>query len=253
MPEPTSRLPKLFGDRFICPRCNSFADQTWHDLKYSARTARGTGWVDAHDLDQSPYWGSDEAENVENRSEESQWRMSECASCQHRAVWRHDALIYPVSSPAPTPSVDMPDEVRPLYEESGAVAAVSPRAGAALARATLERLLKLLDPDAPKRLQLDDYIVRVLPRVNVATGKLLTLIRHVGNKSLHVEDVPDEAIVLLLSDEDADILGVLFQTINDVVEELITRPRQADALYEAVPASVRSAAEAKAARAAQPG
>ncbi len=143
----------------------------------------------------------------------------------------------------------MPPEVRELYEEASAVAAVSKRAGAALARATLERLLKKLDPDAPENSRLDDYIARVIPMVNVATGKLLTLIRHVGNKSLHVEEVPDDAIVLLLSDDDAQLLGVIFQTIVDVVEELITRPNQAALLYDAVPITVRASAEAKAAEA----
>jgi len=143
----------------------------------------------------------------------------------------------------------MPAEVRELYDEASAVAAVSKRAGAAFARATLERLLKLLDPDAPPGARLDDYIARVIPRVNVSTGKLLTLIRHVGNKSLHVDDIPDDAVVLLLSNDDAELLGVIFQTINDVVEELITRPNQAAVLYEAVPAAVRAAAEAKAAKA----
>jgi|GEM_PF-3022862 len=142
----------------------------------------------------------------------------------------------------------MPDPVRELYDEASRVAAVSPRAGAALARATLERLLKLLDPDASKSDRLDDYIARVVPRVNAATAKLLTLIRHVGNKSLHVEDIPDDAVVLLLSDDDAGLLGVMFETINSVVDELITRPKQADLLYDAVPATVRLAAEAKAAR-----
>lgn len=213
---------------------------------------KGNAYTSAQDLRSGSYWTDEAVENVADPAEDCEWRMSECLSCEHRTVWRHDVIIYPLVSPAPTASADMPDEVRPLYEEAAAVAAVSPRAGAALARATLERLLKRLDPDAPKKSQLDDFIVRVLPHVNVATGKLLTLIRHVGNKSLHVEDVPDEAIVLLLSDEDADILGVLFQTINDVVEELITRPNQADLLYEAVPATVRAAAEAKAAKAAEP-
>lgn len=241
VPEPISRSPKLNSDRFICPRCNSFAAQKWHELQY-----RGPGgsFINAADTE----WSAKETENISDTGVDSSWRMSECTSCRHRSVWRAEQLIYPATSPAPVPSEDMPATVRELYDEASAVSAVSARAGAALARATLERLLKALDPEAPKGSRLDGYIARVIPNVNVATGKLLTLVRHVGNKSLHVEDAPDDAIVLLLSDEDAVLLGVLFETINDVVDELITRPKQAALLYDAVPATVRAAAEAKAAK-----
>lgn len=246
MPDPISRQPAVDAARFVCPRCNSFAAQKWLDLKYETfDTFNGTRWIDARDI----MYAGQVVESVENTHQAPQWRMSECASCEHRCVWRGDTLVYPRSSPAPIPSEDMPPEVRELYDEASAVAAVSKRAGAAFARATLERLLKLLDPDAAKQSRLDDYIARTIPRVNVATGRLLTLIRHVGNKSLHVEDAPDDAVVLLLSDDDIELLPVLFQTINDVVEELITKPNQAALLYDAVPAAVRAAAESKAAKA----
>lgn len=236
------RLPALHRERFVCPRCDVFAAQTWFEVWLKPGGNRA--YERAYDI----LWGADEVEHVEETEVSSCWYMSECTSCQHRSVWREEALIYPAASPAPIPSEDMPSEVRELYDEASAVAAVSRRAGAAFARATLERLLKLLDPAAPSGSKLDEYIARVIPRVNAATGKLLTLIRHVGNKSLHVEDTPDDAIVLLLTDEDVELLGVLFQTINDVIEELITRPNQAAMLYDAVPATVRAAAEAKAAK-----
>ena len=203
-----------------------------------------SSWLVARDIE----YAGGQVENVENTYVDTAWRMSECSSCSHKSVWRNESLVFPQTSPAPVPSEDMPTEVRELYDEASAVAAVSKRAGAAFARATLERLLKLLDPEAPKGSRLDDFIARAIPRVNLATGKLLTLIRHVGNKSLHVEDVPDDAVVLLLSGDDAELLGVIFQTINDVVEELITRPTQAALLYDSVPAGVRAAAEAKAAK-----
>lgn len=241
-----SRQPALHSDRFICPRCNSFAAQTWHDLQYRVSASRsGSTWLLARDIE----FGGGQVENVDDTFLDTTWRMSECSSCSHKSVWRSATLVFPQTSPAPVPSEDMPAEVRELYDEASAVAAVSKRAGAAFARATLERLLKLLDPEAPKGSRLDDHIARAIPRVNLATGKLLTLIRHVGNKSLHVEDVPDDAVVLLLNDDDAELLGVIFQTINDVVEELITRPTQAALLYDSVPAPVRAAAEAKAAKA----
>ncbi|WP_185203039.1 DUF4145 domain-containing protein [Glaciihabitans sp. INWT7] len=143
----------------------------------------------------------------------------------------------------------MPDQARELYEEARQVAGVSRRAGAALARATLERFLRDFDTAAPAGATLADRIDRVVPQVSAGLGELLTLIRHVGNKSLHVEDAPDEAVVLVLDEENTEMIDALFVAINDLVEELITKPARTSRLAALIPQSVRDAA----ARRAKPG
>ena len=147
-------------------------------------------------------------------------------------------MMYPVRSTAPQPHEDMSPSVQELYRESGEVFGISRRAGAALARATLERLLKELDPDAGK-LDLAGRIERITPTVSGSLGQMLTVIRHAGNKSLHVEDQPDDVIVLILDPEEDGVVEIIFQSINDLVEELVTRPARAQALFEKVPQGVR--------------
>lgn len=240
MPPADMRHPHLHGTSFACPRCAAFAGQEWDDLvvreiSHSFRPADDTR-ADLH----RPLT----AALPQTKRPDTLWRMSTCAACERASIWRGDDLIFPRTHLGAIPSEDMPEDVRELYEEASAVATVSRRAGAALARATLERLLKNLDPDAPRRTRLDTYIERVSRRVSTHTARMLTLIRHTGNKALHVEPNPDESIVLLLSDEDSGILDAIFVTIDSVVDELITRPRQADAYYATVPEGVRSAVEA---------
>lgn len=161
-------------------------------------------------------------------------------------MWRGEQIVYPPSSPAPLAHADMPESVEVLYNEARAVASASRRAGAALARAALELLLKELDPEAPAKARLDDRIARVSVKVTSPTAKLLTVCRHVGNKSLHGDDTPDDAVLLLLTDDDSKLMDVIFESINLVVDELITRPAQVDKIYDTVPAGVREAAETKA-------
>ncbi len=184
-----------------------------------------------------------------NEADESRWRASTCEYCGKRTVWRGDQIIYPTMSPAPLPHKDMPEAVETLYNEARAVAAASRRAGAALARAALELLLKELDKEAPAKANLDDRIALVTKKVNTPTAKLLTVCRHVGNKSLHGDDNPDEAVLLLLTDADSELMDVIFESINLVVDDLITRPALVDDIYDKVPAGVRASAEAKARKA----
>jgi hypothetical protein len=146
--------------------------------------------------------------------------------------------MYPASSRVPAPHPEMPVEASELYEEAREVVAISRRAGAALARASLERLLRVLNP-ALGRVNLEKRIEDILPRVSSSLGELLTVIRHAGNKSLHVEDDPDELTVLVLDPGEEEVVDYLFIAVNDLVDELVTRPRRAAELYAKIPQAVR--------------
>jgi hypothetical protein len=140
----------------------------------------------------------------------------------------------------------MPQIPRELYEEAALVMQVSRRAGAAMARATLERLLIDLDPmDTPRPPALDERIIHVTARVSSALEPALTVIRHAGNKALHVADAPDDTLVLVLDEEDEGIVELLFSAINDLVDELVTKPNARQRLLNTVPASVIEAIERK--------
>jgi hypothetical protein len=91
-------------------------------------------------------------------------------------------MVYPHRHLGAPPHPDMPAQVRSLYQEAAAVAAVSRRAGAALARATIELLLKKIDPAAPNNARLDGRIQRIQRSVSTPLTQLLDVVRFTGNK-----------------------------------------------------------------------
>lgn len=230
------RTPALHSPRFDCPHCGAFAGQAWSDL--------GIEGVD------SP-WEHLDGEWKESASGApsfiSAWHCAQCASCTNWSIWRHGTMIYPQGRVGSPPHAEMPPDVRELYEEAAAIAQVSRRAGAAMARAAVERLIRGLDPDAPKRAPLAARIQRLRGQVSTPLGQLLDVIRVTGNGVLHQDDSPDEIVILALDDKDGpEVLTLLLAAINDLVDELITRPRVANELWEKLPVTIRERSQSPA-------
>lgn len=248
-PFKNDRAPTRGADAFECPRCGVYAHQEWFDLKrenYDSYSQQHwtTSAVDSGRVNsltgEADLWTQPEAADAPQPSQLiGSWAMARCGRCEEYSTWRDDRLIYPTGEAhAPRPHEDMPDDAKALYREAAEVVGISRRAGAALARATLERLLRMLD-SMEKRPDLAERIDHVTPKVTVALAKMLTVIRHTGNKSLHVEDEPDDVMVLVLDPDQAEIVELIFESINGLVEELVTRPRQVDAIYDRVPQRIR--------------
>jgi len=232
----TDTRPTLNSEGFVCPRCNVWAHQLWSML----RSVGTSQFVDSREAVVGMSSGGAVVSTPGlPRGESGRWKTARCQHCDEASVWRDDKMMYPRSSTAPMPHADMPPEALLLYMEARDVVGLSPRAGAALARATLEKLLRVLDPDAPKGHDLKKRIDRMESRVSSPLWEMLTVIRHAGNGSLHVEDQPDDVIVLILDPEETEIVDLIFAAINDVVDELVTRPKRTRAVFEKVPQSVR--------------
>jgi hypothetical protein len=246
---------------FVCPRCGFATQQDWVALYTQEWDDNEQDWYD--EARDSKRWGSSSVDFARvavallpNSAEPDPaailgtpspglWAMARCGKCGESSVWRDKQMVFPRASLAPAPAADMPEDVKVLYIEAGEVWAVSPRAGAAMARATLEKLLKALDPEAGARLDLKPRIDRMIPKVSTPIGEMLTFIRHTGNGSVHVDDEPDDAIVLILDPADEAIVDLMFTTINDLVDELITKPTMTRAAFDKVPKSVRDAVKKK--------
>lgn len=260
MPDETSRAPSRYSAGFYCPRCGVYSQQEWNGLVVESDDGDGNSrfeplvteviapaqdydiWDQAESLDP---WDQPIATTPQWRTAGS-WVVSKCLACQHGTVWHDNQIVFPAARTAPQPSPDMPQIPRELYQEAALVMQVSRRAGAAMARATLERLLIDLDPmDTPRPPALDERIIHVTARVSSALEPALTVIRHAGNKALHVADAPDDTLVLVLDEEDEGIVELLFSAINDLVDELVTKPNARQRLLNTVPASVIEAIERK--------
>jgi hypothetical protein len=158
-------------------------------------------------------------------------------------MWRGSKLMFPLTSSVDAPHPDMPADAAELYEEARAVLPHSRRAAAALARASLERFLREFE-NAPPKQRLDELIASLSGRIPEPLWKLLTALRVVGNDSLHSDT--DELVVLYLDGGESEVIEPLFGAINSLVEQLITLPAKADALYGMIPQAKRDDAERKA-------
>lgn len=151
-------------------------------------------------------------------------------------------MVYPVQARLGNAAhYDMPPHVRELYEEAAAVAAVSPRAGAAFARVTVERLIKHLDPEAPKGAKLEQRIVRIKEQgISTSLGQILDMVRVTGNDAVHVDDQPNDLMRLVLDNKQSpELVRLLLQAANDLVDELITKPRVTEELWKKIPQGIQ--------------
>jgi hypothetical protein len=226
--------PPTRGARhFNCPRCGALAQQGFLEL-----------FVDADGRWQA---ARDEPRRVTiapTSDTRATWAMSFCFACKNGSVWRGTQLIYPAVNTLPLAHKDMPEATAALYEEARAVGAVSRRAGAAFGRAALEKLIRELRPDVKGNL--DERVAALQPEVSTALWQMLTVLRHTGNKALHGADASDVLVAFILEDDDGSTLGLLLGAINDLVEELKTRPAQAAALFSQLPPDVANLALRKA-------
>lgn len=229
------RVPGRSRARFVCPHCDAFCGHFWGALGIEA--------LDDRDGAYTAPLGATYYDNPlgDRRIVQEEWAVSRCQGCNAPSIWQGDAIVYPTSSTIPPPHEDMPDAVRSLYEEARRVAVVSPRAGAALARATLETLLPLVDDDPGSKRSFGWRIDRVSRRVPTQLGQMLDVIRHAGNKSIHPEETPDGVVALVLDPTSTGTLEMLFEAINEIVDELITKPARYAAIVERMPPDVQAA------------
>lgn len=243
MSKQKSVSPEFGKPAFDCPNCGAFAHQEWASLGREIADPEGDYFLllaTGHPLFRQVPAGLDEAMEHLAWLQRSRWNASRCASCNEWSIWMGPKLVHPRLRVGGTPHPEMPREVRELFEEAAAVAAVSPRAGAAFARVTVERLLKTLFPETTPRLEL--LIAEAKQRgVSAAVGKMLDVVRVTGNDAVHVDEQPGDLVVLVLDEvQGPGLVGKLLQAVNDLVEQLITLPREAEELNRLIPESIRA-------------
>ncbi|MDM7991360.1 DUF4145 domain-containing protein [Arthrobacter sp. zg-Y877] len=234
------RSPIFNSPSFNCPRCGALADQEWLAL-FGRDSEQGGSFVELGD-DEVISWKT-------GRLIRPTWTASRCYSCKDHSIWLGSELVYPsreLIEPESAPHEDMPADAAALFREAVAVLPFSRRAAAALCRASMERLVKALDPECAERTRLDERLIRLEGRVSSSTMQLLNVLRHVGNTALHGERDDDGTATIYVDEDDETIAETFFLAINTLVDELVTRPRRSQELYKALPSNVREAYERKA-------
>jgi hypothetical protein len=133
-----------------------------------------------------------------------------------------DEIVYPLYIPPDLPIPDMPEEIARDFNEARSVFAISPRASAALLRLVIEKLCIHLEQ---KGKTLDAAIATLVAekRLPVLVQQALDSVRVIGNNAVH----PGQ---LDLRD-DAKTSEKLFNLVNFIVRETITRPSEIAVLY----------------------
>jgi Domain of unknown function (DUF4145) len=238
------RTPALDRRSFYCPHCAALAQQDWVALGYETQDDSGAPpyWVSlAAVTEPSSAPPADPFSEPRPTTTVHRWQGAQCHSCQEWSIWLDTRMVYPHRSAGGPAHPDMPEFVRELYQEAAAVAAVSRRAGAALARAVIERLIKELDSEAPEKARLNQRIDRLRGRVSTSLGQMLDVVRVVGNGALHVDEQPDELIVITMDDTTGpELIELMLETANDLVDELITRPRAVNGYWGKLPVGVQA-------------
>lgn len=203
----TERLPQRNRDAFHCPDCGVYAAQHWGNL---ALHRAGSG-----------------------ASAMPGFTAAKCTACGRHSLWRGDAMVYPLNRQGEPPKSDMPDDVQAVHEEARSVAPISRRSAAGLLRLALQMLVDDLEPGEGT---IDTKIGALVQRgLDPQVQQAMDVLRVVGNESVHPGQIDLEA--------DDDLVPALFNLLNIIVEQVITRPNHVGGLFGMLPQAKRDAVQ----------
>ena len=162
-----------------------------------------------------------------------------CDHCKRLSVWGSNSdasdgrLIYPDSLPAPDRHENLPENCQRDFEEAREIFVQSPRGAAAILRLCLQKLLVHL---GGKGEHIDtDIKTLVAQGLDPHIQQALDVIRVTGNNAVHPLEMNLE--------DDQDSVLVLFEMINFIVEERISRPLKTQSRFANLPEKARLAIE----------
>jgi len=209
-----------FNNTFVCPHCEALATHEW-----------------MYAYDEIPYKGFLGGDKIKKRffeQDNKQFIFALCPNkkCQKYSIWLGDELIYPDLSTIKPPNDDLNKEIKRLYNEARGVFNKSPRAACALLRLAIEDLCKKLGatddnlPSGEKRLK--DRIKFLVKEKGLSIGiqEAFDNVRLTGNEALHTAEIN-------LSDN-KDIAILLFDMINIIADEMITKEKKIKSLRKIV-------------------
>lgn len=142
-------------------------------------------------------------------------------------------MIVPGEAPVPSCHEDLPESCVADYNEAREIVGRSPRAAAALMRLLIQKLLtELGQPGRNINEEIGNLVKAGLP---VEVQRALDYCRVIGNNAVH----PGEINI----DDDPSIAHSLFEMVNFVVEDRITKSKKIAELYGRLPEGAQKAVE----------
>lgn len=168
-----------------------------------------------------------------NNASVSPVSTSICAHCKKISYWCDRKMIIPSDSTIQPPHPDMPEEIISEYNEARSIFGQSPRAAAALLRLAVQKLVTVLGEKGENINQ--DIKALVTKGLPVQVQQALDFCRVVGNNAVHPGEINLQ--------DSPDIAQHLFNMINYIIEDRITRPKQIEDLYRLLPDGAKKAVE----------
>lgn len=244
--------PKIGSAKFICPNCGVLAKQDWTDVAKLSQTVNAIlkhlylVYRQGEPKFRGMMFGSNEYQQViegfynllirespsllQREFIPSYFRFARCQSCSKFTVWIKKEMIYPRSVSFPEPNEDLNDGIKKLYLEAASVYPDSPRASAALLRLCIEKLCQQLGETGALNTCIGNLVKKGL---NTQIQQALDYCRVIGNSAVHAGKIDIE--------EDLSKVSILFDLVNDIAYEMITKPKEMERKYSALPEGARNA------------
>lgn len=164
--------------------------------------------------------------------------ISQCFNCRELATWLHREMLHPSNGPSILPNSDLNDDIKRDFNEARSILNLSPRGAAALLRLAVQKLCVQLGETGRN---IDTDIASLVKKgLNPKVQQALDIVRVIGNECVH----PGE----LDMRDDGETATQLLLLVNLVAEQMITLPREINALYGKLPQGKRDAITARDAR-----
>ena len=197
--------PAHLSDGFTCPLCNFHAHQLWFKMYYGPHAHDVTG-----------------VEKLE---------LSRCERCNEYLLWFDKKVIFPVVNNVPPPRQDMPEDVKKIYEEAKGILFRSTRASAALLRTAVGVLVDEIVGENKNSLNHNIGLLVEQKKLSTEIQQSLEYLRVIGDHYLHPGVIQMENI----EEDDYEHTVTLFESLNLIVDELITRPKRAKTYFDRLP------------------
>ncbi|SDF93422.1 protein of unknown function [Methanolobus vulcani] len=186
-------VPEYKKDAFNCPHCGVFAHQKW-------------SFIYADELCKSSFIFTLLERKGKFNIQDT--KICVCQRCLEHSLWIKMKMVYPISSSAPLPTSQMPEDVKAEFEEARRVLEISPRSACALLRLSIQKLMPYIGGSG-KNIN-NDIKTLVDSGIPKDIQQSLDCVRVIGNESVHpgTMDLRD----------DLEMAQDLFHLVNRIVE-----------------------------------
>lgn len=226
--------PEYRKERFQCPHCGVVAMQDWQDCNSLSSKAIGIqkqfflGYrtnirdYQQNAIDEFLRSFSNRFPNVLEGFVPQDLDLSTCHSCNQPTIWIAKQMVFPRIAAVDPPNADLKPDIVEIYEEAASIVRESPKGAAALLRLALQMVMKQIG-ESGKNIN-NDIKSLVAKGLSPKLQKALDLLRVAGNNAVHPGQIS--------FDDDRDVAFNMFKLLNLIAEEMITRPREIDELYD---------------------